>query len=181
MKSCWILEDEVRNLSIYNWQNNLLSCRNTAILCKLCFTAPKQWKVIKPDEVHSASWGRWCLQAVAEARKLIPLNFSQHWKTHRKQDKRGKAEKRKAQPEKHKMVGKTEDYGVHFTGTEFELWGPDKVKKNTWLWADRLQKSKLSFLATTSLTHVTSEIHTVSFHQHCDHIYPAGATSLSLI
>lgn len=80
MKSCWILEDEVRNLSIYNWQNNLLSCRNTAILCKLCFTAPKQWKVIKPDEVHSASWGRWCLQAVAEARKLIPLNFSQHWK-----------------------------------------------------------------------------------------------------
>lgn len=80
MKSCWILEDEMRNLSIYNLQTNLLSCRNTAILCKLCFTAPKQWKVIKPDEVHSVSWGRWCLQVVAEARKLIPLNFSQHWK-----------------------------------------------------------------------------------------------------
>lgn len=39
-------------------------------------------------------------------------------------------EKRKAQPEKQKATGKTEDQRVHFTGIEFELWGSDKVKES---------------------------------------------------
>lgn len=39
-------------------------------------------------------------------------------------------EKRKAQSEKLKAAGKTEDHRVHFTGTDFELWGPDKVKES---------------------------------------------------
>lgn len=75
---------------------------------------------------------------VTEARKRVPLNFSQCWrKKQRKQDKHATAraykeftEKRKAQSEKLKAAGKTEDQRVHFTGTDFELWGPDKVKES---------------------------------------------------